>query len=128
MEWVDWILSCVTSLSFSILINGEPTDLFSASRGLRQGDPISPYLFIIMAECLGSFIKYQAAHGIVQGWKWHNDIPAYTHLQFVDDTGLMGLATINEARNLRWILDTYLKASGQHINEGKSSIYFFNTP
>ena len=64
-----------------------------------------------MAEGLGIFIKFQVAQRIVQGWKRHNDIPAYTHLQFVDDTGLMGLATINEARNLRWILDTYLKAS-----------------
>ena len=53
-----------------------------------------------MAEGLGRFIKFQAAQGIVQGWKWHNDILAYMHLQFVDDTGLMGLATINEARNL----------------------------
>ena len=81
-----------------------------------------------MAEGLGRFIKSQADLGLVQGWKWHNDIPAYTHLQFVDDTGLMGLATINEARNFRMILDTYLKASRQKINEGKSSIYFFNTP
>ena len=64
-----------------------------------------------MAEGLGRFIKFQATQGIVQGWKWHIDIPAYTHLQFVDDTGLKGLAIINEARNLRWILDTYLKAS-----------------
>ena len=112
MEWVDWVLSCVTFPSFSVLINGEPTDLFYASRGLRQGDPISPYLFIIMAEGLGRFIKSQADLGLVRGWKWHNDIPAYTHLQFVDDTGLMGLATINEARNFRMILDIYLKASG----------------
>ena len=66
-----------------------------------------------MVEGLGKFIKFQAVQGIVQGWKWHNDILAYTHLQFVDDTGLLGLATINEARNFIWILDTYLKASGQ---------------
>ena len=65
-----------------------------------------------MVEGLGRFIKFQATQGIVQGWKWHTDILAYTHLQFVDDTGLLGLATINEARNFRWILDTYLKASG----------------
>jgi len=81
-----------------------------------------------MAEGLGRFIKFQVAQAIIQGWKWHNDIPAYTDLQFVDDTRLMGLATINEARNLRWILDTYLKAPRQQINEGKSSIHFFNTP
>ena len=65
-----------------------------------------------MVEGLGRFIKFQAAQGIVQGWKWHKDIPAYTHLQFADDTRLMCLATINEARNLKWILDTYLKDFG----------------
>ena len=81
-----------------------------------------------MAKGLGRFIKSQADLRLVQGWKWHNDIPRYTHVQFVDDTGLIGLATINEARNFRMILDTYLKASRQKINEGKSSIYFFNTP
>lgn len=127
MEWVDWILNYVTSPSFFILINGEPTELFSASRGLRQEDPLSPHLFIIMAKGLGRFIKLQAKQGLVHGWKWNNNILVYTHLQFVDDTGLMGLATMNEARNSRMILDTYLKAFGQQINEGKSSIYFFNT-
>ena len=72
-----------------------------------------------MAEGLGKFIKFQATQGIVQGWKWHIDIPTYTHLQFVDDTRLLCLATINEARKFRWILDTCLKASGQKINEVK---------
>ena len=51
-----------------------------------------------------------------------------SHLQFVDDTALMGMATIREASNIRKVLDVYLAASGQLINEGKSSIFFFNTP
>ena len=53
---------------------------------------------------------------------------SYSHLQFVDDTGLMGMAHVKEAVNIRKALDTYLKPSGQRINEDKSSIYFFNTP
>ena len=51
-----------------------------------------------------------------------------SHLQFVDDTALMGMATICEASNIHKVLDVYLAASGQLINEGKSSIFFFNTP
>ena len=128
VEWVEWVLSCVTSASFSVLINGEPSELFGASRGLRQGDPLSPYLFIIMAEGLGRFLKAQVQQGIIQGWSWSNNLPSYSHLQFVDDTGLMGMARISEAVNFRTALDIYLKASGQKINEDKSSIYFFNTP
>ena len=58
-EWVNWILSCVTSSSFSIIINGELSYLFSASQGLQKEDPLSPYLFIIMEKGLGRFINSQ---------------------------------------------------------------------
>ena len=128
VEWVDWVLSCVTSASFSVLINGESTEMFGASRGLRQGDPLSPYLFIIMAEGLGRFLKNQVRQGFIQGWSWSNNLPSYSHLQYVDDTGLLGKARISEAVNIRKALDLYLKASGQKINDDKSSIFFFNTP
>ena len=121
-------MSCVTSASFSILINGQPSQLFGASRGLRQGDPLSPYLFIIMAEGLGRFIKYQVSQNAIQGWRWGNGLPSLSHLQFVDDSALAGLARIKEAEAFRHALDIYLAASGQKVNEHKSSIYFFNTP
>ena len=68
------------------------------------------------------------ASGSIQGWRWGGTLPLQTLLQFVDDTALMGMATTREASNLCRVLDVYLAASGQQINEGKSSIYFFNTP
>ncbi|XP_059066340.1 uncharacterized protein LOC131061549 [Cryptomeria japonica] len=127
-EWICWVMSCVGSTSFSVLINGEHSNLFGASRGLRQGDPLSPYLFLLLVEGLGRLIKRNVEGGFIQGWQWGGGIPVQSHLQFVDDTALMGLATIREASNMRRALDVYLAASGQLINEGKSSIFFFNTP
>lgn len=127
-EWSQWVMSCITSTSFSVLINGDHTELFGATRGLHQGDPLSPYLFILLVEGLGRLIKHNVGLGSIQGWSWGNDLQPQSHLHFVEDTTLMGLARIREATNLRKVLDVYLVASGQLINEDKSSILFFNTP
>lgn len=127
-EWVTWVLSYVTSTSFSVLINGKPSKLFSASWGLRKGDSLFPYLFNIMAEGLGKFISSQVQQGLIQGWGWSDVVPPYSHLHFVDDTGSMGRARLSEAMNFRRSLDIFLKSYGQKINEDKSSIYFFNIP
>ncbi|XP_057812845.1 uncharacterized protein LOC131026857 [Cryptomeria japonica] len=95
--------------------------------GLRQGDPLSLYLFILLAKGLGRLIKYDVGMGIIHGWSWGNDVPPLSHLQFVDDTTLMGVSRISEAINLSKVLDVYVVGSGQLINEEKYSIFFFNT-
>lgn len=64
-EWVDWVMSFVSSTPFSILVNGVTSDLLQASRGLRQGDPLSPYLFIIMVEGLRRLIKDKVREGLI---------------------------------------------------------------
>ena len=64
-EWIDWVMSCVNSTSFSVLINGEHSNLFGASRGLRQGDPLSPYLFLLLVEGLGWLIKRNVEGGFI---------------------------------------------------------------
>ncbi|XP_059077195.1 uncharacterized protein LOC131876294 [Cryptomeria japonica] len=94
LEWVSWVLSCVTSASFYVLVNCQPSQLFGASIGLRKGDPLSPYLFIIMVEGLGRFIKSWVSQGLILGWTWGVGLPKISHLYFVDDTTLIGVARI----------------------------------
>ena len=72
-------------------------------------------------------IKRNVEGGFIQGWQWGGDLPVQSHLQFVDDMALMGMATIQEATNMCKVLDVYLATSGYLINKGKSSIFFFNT-
>lgn len=66
-EWIRWVMSCVNSVSFFVLINGEHSELFGASRGLQQGDPLSPYLFLLLVEGLGRLIKRNVEGGFIQG-------------------------------------------------------------
>lgn len=62
-QWVDNVMKCVTFVSYSVLFNWEPLDSFQPTRGLRQGDPISPYLFFICVEALTCAIKHEEADG-----------------------------------------------------------------
>lgn len=66
-NWVRWIMVLITSSSFSILVNGSPLDTFTPSRGLRQGHPLSPFLFILMMEGLGKAIKHAKVASNIRG-------------------------------------------------------------
>uniref|UniRef100_A0A0V0IU54 Putative ovule protein n=1 Tax=Solanum chacoense TaxID=4108 RepID=A0A0V0IU54_SOLCH len=62
-KWIQWIKQCISTVRFSVLINGSPAGFFSAQRGLRQGDPLSPFLFLIVMEGLNSMIKTAKLRG-----------------------------------------------------------------
>ena len=66
-RWVDLMMECLTTASYSILINGEPHGNIKASRGLRQGDPLSPYLFLMCTEGLHGLIEKAASNGDIKG-------------------------------------------------------------
>ena len=96
-NWVRWVMALVTSSIFSILVNGSPFELFIPSKGLRQGDLLSPFLFILMMERLGQSIKHARVTGRIQGLQLIENGQVLTHQQFVDDTMLQGIPIVKEA-------------------------------
>eukprot|EP00253_Pinus_taeda_P031307 PITA_31307 len=125
-RWVKWIHSLISTPIFSILVNGTASKTFNASRGIRQGDPLSLFLFILAAEGLGRYIKKERAANKIKGLKlWGNELPL-THQQFVDDIMLFGEPTVKEVRQLKKILDLFSEASGLEINRDKSCVFIFN--
>eukprot|EP00253_Pinus_taeda_P012787 PITA_12787 len=126
-QWIKWILALIKSLRYSILVNGTPSTPFSPSRGIRQGDPLSPLLFVILMEGLSRLIAKRKEDGQIKGLQPIRSCPATTHQQFVDDTMLHGTATLKEATAFRDILHLFSRALGMEINFSKSTIFFFNT-
>eukprot|EP00253_Pinus_taeda_P015937 PITA_15937 len=126
-RWIKWVHSFISTPNFSILFNGTPSKTFKASRGIRQGDPISPFLFILATEGLGRYLKKERVTDNIKGLRlWGNELPI-THQQFVDDIMLFGEPTIREVRNMKKVLDLFAEASGMEINKEKSCTFIFNT-
>eukprot|EP00253_Pinus_taeda_P029227 PITA_29227 len=120
-------MALIKSPRYSVLVNGAPSVPFAPSRGIRQWDPLSPFLFIILMEGLSRTIAKKKAEGKIQGLMPIRSLRATTHQQFVDDTMLHGTPTVKEAVAYREILDLFSQASGMEINFSKSTILFFNT-
>ena len=122
---VNWIMGCLTSVNFVVLVNGTPSHLFSASRGIIQGFPLSPLLFILVIEGLSLMIFDAIEHGLIRGIKISPSL-ALTHLLFVDDVILLGTGTLLEWIAFDVILGTFCKASRMTISIDKSSFLFNN--
>lgn len=80
--WVALIMESITTVSYSILINGEPKGMIVPSQGLRQGDSLSPYLFLFCAEGLNALLRGAAIKGDTQGFSLCRKGPKLTHLFF----------------------------------------------
>ena len=123
-KWIHWIMRCVKSVSYSVLINGNPTGQITPSRGLRQGDPLSPYLFILCTEVLIANIRTAENLGQITGLKVAKASPPISHLLFADDSLFFCKAVPEQCNSLLNALNTYGSGSGQRINFEKSAITF----
>ncbi|CAA7029125.1 unnamed protein product [Microthlaspi erraticum] len=122
-RWIRLIMSCVTTVNYQVLINGIPHGSINPTRGIRQGDPLSPYLFIICTEMLARMLQKAERDQRISGIRVARNAPAVTHLMFADDSMFYCKSSDEELEHLS-ILDKYSLASGQRINYQKSSIYF----
>ena len=95
-SWVALIMECITTVTYSILVNGEPKGLIKLSRGLRQGDPLSPYLFLFCAEGLNDLFSGAVVRGEIRGFSIYRNGPKLTHLFFADDCLLFCRSTLEE--------------------------------
>ncbi|XP_021865633.2 uncharacterized protein [Spinacia oleracea] len=122
-------MQCITTTSYSILINNEPSDFFKPKCGLRQGDPISPYIFILVMEVLSRMMLKLEATGQIKGIKFSRNSPSIPHLFFADDSLFCFKANQKSCKKIRDTIDLFCKISGEAINFDKSSVIFSpNTP
>jgi hypothetical protein len=123
-RWINLIMSCVTMVNYRVWFNSDETDSFVPSRGLRQGDPLSPYLFLLCAEGLSSLLAHEEGVGGLQGVRVCRGAPSVSHLLFANDSLILMKANAANATTLRNVLNTYCASSGQLVSDPKSSIYF----
>ncbi|XP_074267339.1 uncharacterized protein LOC141590668 [Silene latifolia] len=121
---VDTVMECVTSATMQILWNGEPSEKFKPTRGVRQGDPLSSYLFVMCLEKLQQAIDVEVRD---KNWKpipICKDGPLISNLFFADDMVLFAEANITQAQVIKEVLDHFCQASGEKVSTAKSKIFF----
>ena len=114
--WIERVMCCVSTPSFSIQINGKSYGNIILSRGLHQGDPLSPYLFLLCAEGFSSLLAKAEAENKLHGVSICRRAPSISHLLFANDSFLFFRATQDEVQEIANILQLYATASGQQIN------------
>ena len=123
-RWISLMMMCVTTVSYSVLINGEPKGRIVPTRGLRQGDPISPYLFLLCAEGLSAMLQRNEGREVLRGVQVCRRAPRVSHLLLVDDCIVFCKASMEEGLKVTKILEDYERESGQKLNKDKTSLFF----
>ena len=117
-------MACFSSVSYKILINGTPTKTISPQRGLRQGDPLSPYLFIMALDILLRNIDSNILQKNIDGLRASRKGPIIPALAFADDCIIFSSAKPSSSSFLKQLIDDFCLYSGQSLNTAKSSIYY----
>ncbi|XP_026417593.1 uncharacterized protein LOC113313084 [Papaver somniferum] len=123
-DWISLIDQCISTSNISILINGSPSLTFSPTRGIRQGDPLSPFLFLFVMEAFSRLLQLNVDSGCLSGIRINHHCPLINHLFFADDCLLFFEADSTQMQQLQHLLHIFGQASGQVINMQKSTLFF----
>ena len=126
-KWRSWIRGCLSSSSFVILVNGNAKGWVKAFRGFRQGDPLSPFLFTLVADVLSRLIIRAEETGIIEGFFVGRDRTRVSLLQFADDIIFFFNDSLEHLQNLKIILLVFGQVFGLKINLEKNTISGINT-
>ncbi|MFS8007526.1 putative RNA-directed DNA polymerase [Helianthus anomalus] len=121
--WCEWVHAILSSARSAVLVNGSPTFDFQCEKGMRQGDPLSPFLFLIVMEVLSCCFEKAVMIGVVPGVYLPNNGPVLSHLFYADDALIIGDWREDTIKNIVRILRGFHICSGLKINLSKSNIY-----
>ncbi|KAK2633744.1 hypothetical protein Ddye_028536 [Dipteronia dyeriana] len=127
-RWISNIMDCVSIVNYSFIFNGSIKGNIQPSRGLRQGDPMSPYLFLICAEGFSRLIKRSEREGRFHVLRCNRTGPKISHLFYADDSLLFSRASVEECTNIRHIVDIYSPASVQLAMLAKQCWRIYSKP
>ena len=125
VKWRGWIKACITTVRFSIIVNGSPVGFFGSSHGSRQGDPLSPLLFLLIMEVLSRMLKKTKDWDLLRGFQVGpaNSIAVrISHLLFANDTILFCDDSRDQVLSIRLALSCFQAFTGLSVNVGKSEI------
>jgi len=122
LKWRHWISQCLSTASISLIINGSPSKPFKMERGIRQGDPLSPFLFVLVAEVLNKMMHRAVSTGLIRGISVGVGGLQISHLQFADDTLVLCEAEEQYARVIKGIFLTFQAFTGLCVNYKKSTL------
>ncbi|XP_020239906.1 uncharacterized protein LOC109818791, partial [Cajanus cajan] len=124
--WRRWIAECLATARVSVLVNGSPSSEFGVGRGLRQGDPLAPFLYLIAAEGLSSLMSKAVQECVFTSYMVGGDAMPVSHLQYADDTILVGDATMSNGWAIKAILQLFELIAGLKVNFFKSQLLGVN--
>lgn len=121
IDFINWIMGWITIVSFVVLISGAASSFFKGKRGLRQGCSLSPFLFLLLAKGLSQLVQKAKRDGSIRGLEVAINM-FISHLLFVDEILLFSNGNINEIKEIKRILNLFMKATRMQVNHRKSQV------